>query len=55
MEILDNYEVRRFIKASVTVICTGLIAVYGNDPRYMAFIPIVDRARAYIFRKLNLD
>lgn len=55
MEILENYEVRRFIKASVTVICTGLIAVYGNDPRYMVFMPIIDRVRACIFRKLNMD
>lgn len=55
MEILENYEIKRFIKASVSVICAGVLVVYGEDPRYLILVPFIDRARAYIFRKLNID
>ena len=51
----NKYEAMRFIKASITVICAGLIAVYCNDPRYMLLVPFIDRARAYLFRMLNID
>ena len=51
----ESHETKRFVKAAVTVVCTGIIAVYGEDPRYMVFIPVVDRLRAYLFRRLNID
>ena len=54
-KMIKSHEARRFMKACVTVVCTGIIAVYGNDPRYLAFMPFVDRLRAYLFRKLNID
>lgn len=55
MDILKNHDVKRFIKVSVTIILSGVIVVYGEDPRYIVLAPFIDRARAYIFRKLNID
>ncbi|MCK5281823.1 MAG: hypothetical protein KAK00_00275 [Nanoarchaeota archaeon] len=54
-KILESYELKRFIKIFITIVFTGFIALYGDDPRYILFAPFIDRIRAYLFRRLNID
>lgn len=55
INILQSHEAKRFIKVTVTTIFTSLIAVYAGDPSYMLIAPIIDRVRAMVYRKLNID
>lgn len=66
MELLDNilyelecnHEVNRVVKGAISATVTALVTFVQADPNPFVSIivfAVVDRARGYIFRRLNID
>lgn len=56
--ITENHEVNRITKTVISLVLTAIVVFSQNDPNPIVSLiayPILDRARAYIFRRLNID